>query len=255
MTDLSAGNGGRTPPEDHDGRFAVTSPLEIGQILQGLARRAVLLTADLDGGGGFFLTSIVGVDTASGHLWLDTAASPAQVERVLRAPGMTCTGSLEKVQIQFTCSGIEAAEHDGRPAFRAALPRAVSRLQRREHFRISTPVIAPLKCVVTVVRDGKPMRVELVIADISCGGLALVAASRQFEPVAGESYPCTIALPGTGALNTSIELHHTHIVKGAHGKESSRSGFSFVNPPGPMVTAIQRYIMQLERERRARAAT
>jgi c-di-GMP-binding flagellar brake protein YcgR len=71
--------------------------------------------------------------------------------------------------------------------------------------------------------------------------------------VAGESYPCTIALPGTGALNASIELHHTHIVKDARGKETLRSGFSFVNPPGPMVTAIQRYIMQLERERRAKA--
>jgi hypothetical protein len=44
-------------------------------------------------------------------------------------------------------------------------------------------------------------------------------------------------------------------VKGAHGKESCRSGFSFVNPPASMVIAIQRYIMQLERERRARAAT
>ena len=254
MTDLSAGNGSRATPADDDGKFAVTSPLEIGQILQGLARRAILLTADLDGGGGFFLTSLVAVDTASGHLWLDTAASPAQVERVLRAPRLTCTGSLEKVQIQFACSGIEVAEYDGRPAFRAPLPQVVSRLQRREHFRISTPVVAPLKCVLTVVRDGKPARVELIVADISCGGLALVAASGQFEPVAGESYPCTIALPGSGPLNTSIELHHTHIVKGAHGKESSRSGFSFVNPPGPMVTAIQRYIMQLERERRARAA-
>jgi c-di-GMP-binding flagellar brake protein YcgR len=253
MTDLSAGNGGGATPAHDDGRFSVTSPLEIGQILQGLARRAVLLTADLYGGGGFFLTSIVAVDTAGGQLWLDAATNPAQVERVLRAPGMTCTGSLEKVQIQFACSGIGAAEYDGRPAFRAALPQVLSRLQRREHFRISTPVVAPLKCVLSVVRDGKPTRVELAVADISCGGVSLTAVSGQFEPVAGETYACTIALPGAGPLNTTIELHHTHIVKGAHGKESLRSGFSFVNPSAPMVTAIQRYIMQLERERRARA--
>jgi c-di-GMP-binding flagellar brake protein YcgR len=253
MTDLSAGNGGRDTPADHDGRFTVSSPLEIGQILQGLARRAVLLTADLDGGGGFFLTSLVAVDTVARQMWLDTAASPVQAERVLRASGMTCTGSLDKVQIQFACSGMAAAEYDGRPAFRVELPQSVSRLQRREHFRISTPVVSPLKCAVTVVRDGKPARLELVVADLSCGGLALIGPPGQFEPVAGESYPCSLAIPGSGALNTSIEVHHTHIVKGAHGKESCRAGFSFVNPPGPMVTAIQRYIMQLERERRARA--
>jgi c-di-GMP-binding flagellar brake protein YcgR len=165
---------------------------------------------------------------------------------------MTCTGNLEKVQIQFACSGVEAAAYDGRPAFRVALPQAVSRLQRREHFRISTPVAAPLKCVVTLVRDGQPARVELVVTDISCGGLSLAAPPGQFEPVAGESYACTIAIPGSGPLNTSIEVHHTHIVKGTHGRETFRFGFSFVNPPGSMVTAIQRYIMQLERERRAR---
>lgn len=254
MTDSSTpATGGKAASPDHGGRFAVTSLLEIGQILQHLVRRAVLLTADLDGGGGFFLTSVVAVDAASGRMWLDTAPSAAQVDLVLRASRLTCTGSLEKVQIQFSCSGMEAAEYDGRPAFRVPLPQSVSRLQRREHFRIQTPVVAPLKCVVTVEREERRVPVELVVVDISCGGLALVIAPGQFEPVAGECYPCTLALPGAGELNVAIEVHHTHIVRGANGKESLRSGFSFVNPPGPMVTAIQRYIMQLERERRAKA--
>ena len=245
---------GKAPATDDGGRFAVSEPLEVSQILQNLARRAVLLTADLDGGG-FFLTSIVAVDAAAGQMWLDTAPSDTQVEHVLRASRVMCTGSLEKVQIQFSCSGIAADEYDGRPAFRVALPGTLSRLQRREHFRIQTPIVAPLKCIVTVVRDGRPARVELIISDISCGGLALVIPPGQFEPAQGESYACTIVLPGAGAVNTALEAHHAHIQKGAHGKETTRCGFSFINPPGPMVTAIQRYILNLERERRAKAVT
>ena len=185
-------------------------------------------------------------------MWLDTAGGRSQADRVLRAPGLTCTGSLERVQIHFACSSVQTAAYDGRAVLRAALPQTLTRLQRREHFRIPTPVITPLKCTLTIVRDGKAQRVDMVIADISCGGLAVTVAPGQFEPVPGESYPCTIALPGTGALNASIELHHTHIVKDPNGNETLRWGFAFVNPPGPMMTAIQRYIMQVERERRAR---
>ena len=238
--------------DDDDDRYAVTSSLEIGQILQNLARRAVLLRADL-AGGGLFLTSIVAVDAAGGRMWLDTAASPDEVDRVLRAARIKCAGSLDKVQIQFQCSGMKADKYEGRPAFRVPLPQSLLRLQRREHFRIETPLVTPLKCLVTQIRDGRTVRVELIATDISCGGIAFGTAPGQFEPMAGEIYPCTIALPG-GALNTAIEVHHTHIVKGTGGRESLRSGFSFVNPTGPMITAIQRYIMQLERERRARSA-
>ena len=136
MTDSSAlAAGNQAASTDHDGQYAVTSSLEIGQILQNLARRAVLLTADL-AGGGFFLTSIVAVDAAAGRMWLDTAPSPGEVDRVLRASQITCSGSLEKVQIRFACAGMQADEYSGRPAFRVALPQALSRLQRREHFRI-----------------------------------------------------------------------------------------------------------------------
>jgi c-di-GMP-binding flagellar brake protein YcgR len=255
MTDSSAlALSGNAAATDDDGRFTVTAPLEVSQILQNLARRAVLLTADLDGGRGFFLTSIVAVDAETGQMWLDATPNAAQAEQVLSAAQLTCAGSLDKVQIQFSCSGMAPDECGGRPAFRVALPQSLSRLQRREHFRIQTPVVAPLKCLVTVVRDGRPARIELVVADISCGGVSLAIAPGQFEPAQGESYPCTIVLPGTGSVNTAIEAHHAHIQRGAHGKESTRCGFSFVNPAGPMVTAIQRYILNLERERRAKAA-
>jgi len=252
MIDPKAASASTASPADYEGRFAVTSSLEIGQILQALARRAILLTAYPDGGGDFFLTSVVAVDAGEGHLWLDTTAGDHELERVLRARGFTCVGSLDKVQIQFACSGIEDAAFDGRPVLRAALPDQLTRLQRREHFRIQTPLTAPPKCVVTVVRDGRPVRLELPVADISCGGVALVITPGQFDPEPGTSYPCTIALPGGSGLAITIEAHHTHIVRGAHGKETLRSGFSFINPPGPMVTAIQRYIMQLERERRTK---
>ena len=234
-----------------DGQYAVSSSLEIGQILQSLARRAVLLKAEL-AGGDFFLTSIVAVDVAGGRMWIDTTPDRDEVDRVLRAARITFSGSLEKVQIRFACSGIEAGQYDGSPAFRAALPRTLSRLQRREHFRIQTPLVPPLKCVVTHSRDGQPAAVELVVADISCGGLSLIIGPGQFEPVPGEAYPCAIALPGA-TLRSAIELHHTHVIRSAQGKESLRSGFSFVNAPEALITAIQRYIMRLERERRARS--
>src|SRR5262245_33621998 len=184
-------------------KYAIVSRLEISQILQGLARRGAIITAHL-AADDFFITSIVAVDTAVGQLWLDIPPNPQQAARALGSAKLACTGSLDKVQIRFVCESVEAGTLNGRPAFLAPLPQKLARLQRREHFRIETPVAAPLKCRITATRQNRPVTVELTVLDISCGGIALLTPPGQFDPEPQAQYPCTVALPGSGTFRATL---------------------------------------------------
>ena len=116
------------------------------------------------------------------------------------------------------------------------------------------PITAPVKCTLSAVDGDAPAAVQLNLIDISCGGIAVLTPPEMFSPELGNHYACTIHLPGIPALRMKVQARNGFMVKLASGKPMQRNGFAFVNLPESMLSAIQRYIMNVERERRTRAA-
>lgn len=230
-------------------QYAIASRLEICQILHAIQRQAALVTASV-GGEDFFLTSVVKVDDDAGYLMLECDRDGRHAERVLSRQRLLCSTTLEKIKIQFVCEHIETAQDDGRDVFKAALPQDLLRLQRREYFRMATPVTAPVKCTMTVPRDGKTTSVQLSLVDISCGGISALTPPELFTPELGAQYECTIHLPSTAALKTRVQARNAFMMKLANGKSVQRSGFAFVDLRESSLSVVQRYIMGLERQRK-----
>jgi c-di-GMP-binding flagellar brake protein YcgR len=232
-------------------QYSIGSPLEISQILHAIMRQAGLITAAVDGDD-FFLTSIVSIDDDAGYLMLECDRNGRHVERILRKQRLLCGTTLDKIKIQFVCERIEIELCDGRNAFKAALPQDLLRLQRREYFRMSTPVTTPVKCNISIPQRDIRATVELSLIDISCGGIALLTPPELFTPQLGAHYDCTLHLPGTAALRTRAQARNAFMMKLANGKVAQRSGFAFVDLRESMLSTIQRYIMSLERQRKTR---
>jgi c-di-GMP-binding flagellar brake protein YcgR len=233
-------------------QYSIASRLEISQILRAIMRNAGLITASVDGGGDFFLTSIVRVDNEAGYLMLECERHGEYVERVLGKQHLLCSTTLDKIKIQFVCEGIELAVCDGRDAFKARLPQELLRLQRREYFRMATPIAKPVKCTLSLPDSDVRASVELSLIDISCGGLAALTPQEIFVPELGACYDCVLHLPGTAALRTQVQARNAYMMKLPSGKITQRSGFAFVNLRESMLSTIQRYIMGLERQRNTR---
>jgi c-di-GMP-binding flagellar brake protein YcgR len=234
-------------------QYAIASRLEISQILRAVMRHTALITASVSGDD-FFLTSLVGVDDEAGYLMLECERNGKHVERVLGKQRLLCNTTLDKIKIQFVCTGIEIAVCDGRDAFRAALPQELLRLQRREYFRMATPIVTPVKCTVSIPQSGARSTVELSLIDVSCGGIAMLTPPNLFTPELGAYYDCTIHLPGTAALHTRVQARNAFMMKLANGKVAQRTGFAFVDLRESMLATIQRYIMGLESQRKSRGA-
>ena len=129
------------------------------------------------------------------------------------------------------------------------------RLQRREYFRLSTPIAKPVKFVTTLKRpDGSALVVEASLLDISGGGVGLMAspALAALLPRGGMLTECKMTLPDEGLLVANLCVRNKFDVTTRGGSRYVRVGCEFIALPGARMSMVQRYITRVERERKAR---
>jgi len=232
--------------------YLVHAKTEIVHILRAISQKTELVTAYFNQGKDFVLTSIVDVDAEAQTVILDYGANEQANRQIAESAKIIFVTTQDKVRVQFAASHIEKITYDGRDAFRIKLPDLLLKLQRREYYRLSTPVANPIRCVIPKP-DGS--QVEVNIVDISVGGLGVVCYDSAFSLEAGETYVgCRIALPEVGTVITNLGIRTTFEVTLKTGAVTMRSGCEFVDIPASMQAMIQRYIIKLDRERRAKLA-
>lgn len=232
--------------------YLLHSATEIQFVLRSLSKSTDLITAYFNEGNDFLLTTLIDVDEAG--IVLDYGASDEMNRKALAARKMILVATHDRVKIQFAIPGVEETEHEGRPAFRAPLPQKLLRLQRREYYRLMAPVANPLKCQLTLQQeDGSTREVEAQVVDISGGGIAVMTAPSGFEFSVGQHFKsCTLELPDIGSIRAELRVCNLFDVTLRNGTRSKRCGCQFLNLSGAMVTMVERYIMKVERERKAR---
>ena len=237
------------------GQFMLTSRTEILFILRSLSKHGVLATLYFDHNKSFLLTTILDVVDTKNEIILDPGSDAHVNQRALQADSFTVTGSLDKVKIQFRLKGLRSCTYEGRPAFAAHFPEALLRLQRREYFRLETPIANPVRCyLVATLENDTPQPIDFPLLDISGGGISLMAPlnAQEFLAVGALFQNCRIDLPGEGPIVVNLCIRGIFRVMPRNGNEYLRIGCEFINLPNGRLTLIQRYITRVERERKAK---
>jgi c-di-GMP-binding flagellar brake protein YcgR len=235
-------------------KYLIHSRLEITSILGALHKAGSLVTAYFGGGNDFILTSIVAVRPEQDEVVMDYGADAAANQRALQAGKITFEAAHERIKIQFATASLRRLRFEGRDAFGTPLPAQLLRLQRREYFRIATPLTRPLKCV--IAPQGALIRApaEVTIVDISCGGIAIIDSSEPADLEAGMGFRnCRMLLPDIGAVTTDMLVKSTFEVRLKNGSSHKHAGCEFVDMPERERALIQRYINKVARERKDRA--
>lgn len=235
--------------EDDFSKFSVNWKKEIVFILRAIMEKNELLSAHFDHGRNFILTSILDVDADDEELILDVGSDDALNSRILGSDRIVFVTSHDKVKVQFSASRIEKTRFEGRDAFRVALPESLIKLQRREYFRVTTPIANPLKCIVPI---DKERRVGMVVVDISIGGIGVVLPHTETAIEKGMTFQgCHLELPDIGNISATLIIRSVFETTLRNGQPSKRAGCEFVDLSANMQSMIQRYIIKIERERRA----
>ncbi len=240
---------------DNYSQFLLHSKSEILAVLRSLLKKATMITVHFDQGHSFLLTSIIGLNADNREFVLDVGSDEEMNRRALMAKRLIFTSIIDKVKVQFSLNKLSPTTSEGRAAFLATVPDTVLRLQRREFYRLSTPVANPVKLKATVRRaDDSALQIELPLTDISGGGVGLMATldqARLFQR--GDTLnECKLNLPDEGLLVATLCVRNLFEVTTRSGSHFARIGCEFVGLPAPRLTMVQRYITRVERERKAR---
>ena len=233
--------------------YQVESRREILALLRGFKEKAQLISMIINNGSEAFITSVLAVDDANNLLVIDSAPDNMANQRVVDSKVVFFDGLLDRISIQFSSTKLQKINFEGRPALSLPIPATMIRLQRRENYRINTPVSTPIRCTIPIESDGLVERIRLNLVDISAGGIAILDDRRMLDMTVGKVYDdCEIDLPTIGLMQTQLEIRNSQELTLLNGKTTRRVGCAFKNLSSRTLTAVQRYIMKLERERNAR---
>ncbi|MGZ8289025.1 MAG: flagellar brake protein [Telluria sp.] len=238
----------------HD--YRVESRKEVIALLRNIGDKHQLVTLLVRGHAEVCMTSVLAVDADTNTVYLDCSISSEQNRRIASGARISFETTLDKIRILFVAdNGVQTTTWEGNPAFKMALPDSLIRLQRREYYRMPTPVSNPVRAVI-------PMPFELgggsnifPLTDISCGGIAILDNKLLLSNTIGNKFEgCKIELPEIGTVATTLQIRNSLDITLLNSKNNRRLGCEFIDISRGNLANVQRYITKLERERNARLA-
>lgn len=231
---------------DADANFAQRHPLQIAVCLRNLVSGQDFVTVEFDGRQ--IVTQVLDVDSRNarfifdaGSVADDNAAIPAARELSFRSvPG--------GIRTEFTTLGATAVTFEGLPAFEAPFPALLYYVQRREFFRVQTPLLDPY-IASGPYENGGSFRLEL--QDLSLGGVALKTADTHFGSLESGTVlrDVSLQLGSFGTLQLDLEIVAPRRVTTPKGDQRFVIGCKFVGALGPAERTLQRVVTQLETKR------
>jgi flagellar brake protein len=238
--------------------YQVHSRREIVGLLRSMQERNQLVSMQTDGGADAVVTSVLEVDEEGGLVVIDRAPSNAVNQRILASDNVSFETVLDNIRILFFATKVRECLYENLPALYIPIPASLIRLQRRENYRIPTPVANPVRCTIRIPPDDDTgaggTTVVVTLKDISGGGIGVIDEKKLLDNTIGRIYKgCRLDLPGGTMVTADLQIRNSHDLTLSSGKSIRKLGCMFIDLPRSMLAAVQRYITKLERERNAKA--
>jgi c-di-GMP-binding flagellar brake protein YcgR len=232
--------------------YEVTSKRQILAYLSAMHDKNQLLEVKPTGSSLTSLSAIVDIDDAQGIIIIDILKDEAVTQRAVDAGSVDIEGLLDHIKISFTSQNFEICEHEGRPAISLSIPDVLIRLQRREFYRVPTPIINPVLCKIPATSWDGPTSIALPVRNISSGGIQALDETMQIDSTLGKVYRnCTIYISAAENFSADLEVKNTYSAVTPGGHMGAKIGFQFVRLDGKSENILQKYINRLELEQRA----
>src|SRR4051812_30693913 len=125
--------------------FLVRTRIDIVPVLQALCERGVELSVRISGLSGTLKTRLLCVKPEYEELVFDSQGEHG-LEKLDGTQKLQAEGPLDTLHVVFGAGHVEAVVFQGNPAFRARLPGAIARIQRRSSVRHPVPSVNPPVC-------------------------------------------------------------------------------------------------------------
>ncbi|WP_299065115.1 flagellar brake protein [Accumulibacter sp.] len=228
-------------------RYYLTGGTAIAFTLAGFAEHKESFSVQFAGGSEHFLTILLGVQPEAGCLIIDCSGSVEINRRFPESLRNVFVARPGGIHVQFTTGQAREITFRGARAFAVPLPKFIVRLQRREVFRIETPLARPLQFH---ARLAGGHWLTLPAHDISVAGVGLSAGNHANLEAGIALANCRFALPAERhEILVQAVVRHVTALELRAGVTQWRVGLQFVDLRRADDKQLQRYIVQVEHQR------
>jgi len=228
--------------------FTIQNPKQVVNHLSLLLKSKCLLSARFGENNESYITTLLGIDEASNSIILDYGPKEDLNQRVLHAGKITFDTEYNGIKVSFTGAGLKKVAYKKEPAFTMAIPTSLYWMQRREYYRVKSPLSKPSYCQLNI--EGKKP-VNLKLYDISLTGFAMLNVSKEVSDllIPGEIVEqCKLILSDAGEGIISFEIRAKYIINPSKLQKIQKIGCKFVKISRSVEETIQRYMHQIQRE-------
>ncbi|WP_028448910.1 flagellar brake protein [Chitinibacter tainanensis] len=230
-------------------QFLLRTPLEIAHVFRALIQAKTNVGLYFNAGRDMMISRVLQVDVKEKVFIIDIGSHDPTNQALLGTTKVLFVTDLDGVKIQFSTDTPRRVNFEGKPALQLHFPADMIKLQRREYFRLTTPITSPY--TVSLNRAGNALTLEL--HDISLGGMGIWLKDDQvglFET--GQILQqASIDLGPTGRFPADLLVRNLHPVQLRQGAPRWMLGVSFMELSRGQESALQRLMVQLEREKKA----
>jgi c-di-GMP-binding flagellar brake protein YcgR len=242
-------------PDETSGRadldeFRVASPREIARFLSELCDNKIPVALNAPDGD-IETTLLWTVDAVRNRLAFWADACDGKTRHLVERPGHVVVAYLHSVKLQFEIGPLMLEGGDRVSVLSCALPSQLFRFQRRNAYRVR-PLLGEALTARLSHPDIPDMPLELSVLDLSLGGCALLL-------------PDDMPVPQRGALLRQVEfdlevdadfrvdLRVQNVSPRDATAPGMRIGCEFIDARGSALCALQRFVHNVEKRRRAPA--
>lgn len=239
---------------DDNAKYLVRSPKQVLSYLNLLSAERCLISAAFGKGEkDTFLTAIMDINEKNQTITIDCGPKEYLNKKLLDSAIIKCATEYKGIKVLFEGRKVKKAGQLGQPAFTVAIPSSIHWVQRRQFYRIKSPLSKDSYCAVTFKNQEteETTTLKLKLHDLSASGFAIVndetEFSNQLVPSA-QFENCTLVLSDEDDLNISFEVRHKLPVNPNNPGKSERIGCRITNSSPRIESTILRYMQNIERE-------
>jgi len=228
--------------------FSIHNTEQIISHLALLEKNKCLLTAQFGDSNESFITAIVDINKKAHSIILDYGPKEYLNQQILNATQITFKTECTGIKVAFTGTALKKITHEGGPAFSMPIPPSIFWLQRREFYRVKSPLSKASYCQL-ILPDREPALLKL--HDISLSGFAMLNTSKE---ISGLLLPtshfdqCKLILDDAGTDTIAFEVRYKIIMNASKQEIIQKIGCKFTQISQAFESVIQRYMQQIERE-------
>ncbi|MCW8825768.1 MAG: flagellar brake protein [Gammaproteobacteria bacterium] len=230
-------------------KYRLSTPKEVERTFKELIFKKEMVTVRIGETGATLLTTILDIIPEKGMFVFDKGQNQHTNTQLERANRLYFDANPNQVEVRFTSDKAASARYHGEAVFAAPIPPMLYRVQRREFFRVDTPILNPITCQISGSNGVKLYD----LFDISIGGIGINDPHYQIDndlSVYDILEDCVLHIPDYGDVKIDLEIRSIY-EKRRNVKQIRRLGLAYKELSNIHMTAIQRYINKRQLEKRA----